>query len=209
MVANAQVGIIGGFTSSSTEINTEDFAKNFEGVQEYHVGLAFKLPLPLGFAVQPELLYQIKGAELSGVIESAENGEDLSAKGEEFETATGFAEIGLGLQWGLDLVALRPFVFAKPFVGVAVANFDNFGENTIKEGTDKTIENAKNALEYGFSAGAGLELLEHFQLSLEFYKNLGNLFDEGELNADVDAATKDFAKLESYSGFKVTLGFFF
>ena len=73
----------------------------------------------------------------------------------------------------------------------------------------ESIDNAKNDLEYGLSIGAGLELLEHFQLSLEFYKNLGNLFNEGELNIDTDAATKNFSNLESYSGFKVSLAFLF
>lgn len=206
MVANAQVGIIGGITSSTSKVNTEDFAKNLEGIEQYHVGIAFKLPLPVGFAIQPELLYQVKGAELSGMINSTgEEGTTVTA--EDFETKDGFAELGIGIQWGIDLVALRPFVFAKPFAGISVASFTE--GNLVKDGTDKTIDNAKNDLEYGLSVGAGLELLEHFQLSLEFYKNLGKLFNEGEVKVDTEAATKDFSNLDSYTGFKVTLGFFF
>ena len=206
MVANAQIGIIGGITSSTSTVNTEDFMKNLEGIEQYHAGIAFKLPLPLGFAIQPEILYQVKGAELSGMINS-EGEEGSTVTAEDFETKDGFAELGIGVQWGIDLVAFRPFVFAKPFAGIRVASFTN--GNVVKDGTDKTIENAKNDLEYGLSIGAGLELLEHFQLSFEFYKNLGNLFNEGEVNVDTEAATKDFSNIESYNGFKVSLGFFF
>lgn len=207
MVANAQIGIVAGFTSSNAEINTEELAKNLEGVEQYHVGLAFKLPLPLGFAIQPELLYQVKGAELSGMVESANNGEEIPT--DSFETKDGFAELGIGIQWGLDLVAFRPFVFAKPFAGISVNSFTN--GNLIEDGTDKTIDNAKKDLEYGFSIGAGLELLEHFQLSLEFFKNLGTLFDEnGEVQASAeDIDTENLTKFDSYQGFKVTLGFLF
>ena len=206
MIANAQVGVIGGFTTSTTEINTENLAKNFEGVEQYHVGIVAKLPLPLGFAVQPELLYQVKGAELSGMINSGgEEGTTVTA--EDFETKDGFAELGIGLQWGIDLVALRPFVFGKPFAGIRVNSFTE--GNVVKDGTDKTLENAKNNIEYGFSVGAGLELLEHFQLSLEFYKNLGKLFNEGEVQFDSETATNDFSNLDSYTGFKVSLAFLF
>lgn len=207
MVSNAQIGVIGGITSNTSSINTEDFAKNLEGIEQYHAGIVFKLPLPLGFAIQPELLYQVKGAELSGMINSASEEEGATVTAEDFETKDGFAELGIGLQWGIDLVAFRPFVFAKPFAGISVASFTE--GNVVKDGTDKTIDNAKNDIEYGLSIGAGLELLEHFQLSLEFYKNLGNLFNEGEVKVDTEAATKDFSNLESYSGFKLSLAFLF
>ena len=208
MVANAQIGIVGGFTNSgTTEINTTDFAKNIENVNTYHVGLAFKLPLPLGFAIQPELLYQVKGADLGEVVEKAGNGEDVSGATQEFKTEDAFAELGIGVQWGIDLVAFRPFVFAKPFVGLGLDSI--LGADVVKDGTDKTLENAKNDIEYGISIGAGLELLEHFQLSLEFFKNLGNLYNGDEVKVDTEAATAEFTNLESYGGFKVTLGFFF
>ena len=207
MVANAQIGIVAGFTNSgTTKIDTENIASNIENVNEYHVGVAFKLPLPLGFAIQPELLYQVKGAYLTEYAEKAESG-DTENIGETFKTEDAFAELGIGLQWGLDLVAFRPFVFAKPFVGLGLDSI--LGGNIVQDGTDKTMENAKNDIEYGFSIGAGIELLEHFQLSLEYFKNLGKLYNGDEVNVDTDAATADFTNLESYGGIKVTLGFLF
>lgn len=87
----------------------------------------------------------------------------------------------------------------------------NGAADVLKEGTDKYLEDAKNKLEYGFSVGAGLELLEHFQLSFEFFNNLGQMFDEGQFNKDkaTEAVVNNYKDLENYTGFKVTLGFLF
>lgn len=206
MVANAQIGIVAGFGSSTTTINEEDLVANLNGVNDYHLGLAFKLPLPFGFAIQPELLYQIKGADLGQVV-SGEKQADAAA--EEFKFNAGFAELNLGVQWGLDLVAFRPFIFAKPFIGYQL------NEETIKEFKDETeqaLDNAKNKLEYGFSIGAGLDLLEHFQLSVEFFKNLGDLYNaNGDINASKEdiPETNKLTDLSNYTGWKVSLGFFF
>lgn len=209
MVANAQFGIIAGVQKESTAIDKENFAANFENINLYHVGMAFKLPLPFGFAVQPELLYQMKGADLTETYNAAVAGEDLSEKGAEFSTKDGFAELGLGIQWGLDIVAFRPFVFAKPFVGYRLTGEENFSE--IGEISDEEIENAKSRLEFGYSVGAGLEFLEHFQLSLEYFNNLGKMFNEGEFDADAkkEAILAGYKDLENYGGIKLTFAFLF
>ena len=198
--ANAQFGIAVGLTSSTASVDTENAENNFNGIDHYHFGIAYKVPLILGFAVQPELVYQVKGPTFGSVIEGIGNGFNLSEQGKEFEFATGFAELGFGFQWGIDLLAVRPFVFGKPFVGVDIADFNN---------TEDFLGNLKNVIEYGFSVGAGADIFNHVQLSVEFYKNLGNLFENGELNADTEAATENITNLDTYGGFKVTLGIFF
>ena len=203
MVANAQIGLVAGFGSSSTTINEEDILSNLNGVNDYHVGLAFKLPLPLGFAIQPELTYQIKGADLGAIVN-----EGAETKAEDFNFKNGVAQLNVGVQWGLDLVAFRPFVMAKPYVGYVVT--EDFAEQ-ISTDTENTLKEAQNKLQYGFSIGAGVDLLEHFQLSVEFFKELGNLFNEnGEVNASADDVdTSKLTDLSNYGGIKVSLGFFF
>lgn len=203
MVANAQIGIVAGIGSSTTTVNEEDILSNLNGVSDYHLGVALKLPLPLGFAIQPELTYQIKGADLGAIVnEGAETSVD------EFNFKSGVAQLDLGIQWGLDLVAFRPFIFGKPFIGYVIN--EDFAKN-ISEDTEKTLKEAQNKLQYGFSVGAGIDLLEHFQLSVAFFKNLGNLFNEnGEVNASTDDVdTSKLTDLSNYGGIKVTLGFFF
>lgn len=211
VVANAQIGIVAGVTSSTAKIDKENIENNMSGIDQYHVGVALKLPLPLGFAIQPELLYQIKGADLKETYDKLGEGAEIETSS--WNTKSGFAELGIGIQWGLDLVAFRPFVFAKPFVGYMINGEGEYNgaADVLKEGTDKYLEDAKNKLEYGFSVGAGLELLEHFQLSFEFFNNLGQMFDEGQFNKDkaTEAVVNNYKDLENYSGFKVTLGFLF
>ena len=206
MVANAQIGIVAGIGSSTTTINEEDLLANLNGVNDYHVGLAFKLPLPFGFAIQPELLYQVKGADLGQVV----NGEkETSDAAKEFTFNTGFAELNLGVQWGLDLVAFRPFIFAKPFIGYQITEEE---VQEFSEDTEQALNEAKNKLEYGFSVGAGIDLLEHFQLSVEFFKNLGALYNaDGKVNASAEDIpdTSKLTDLSNYGGIKVTLGFLF
>ena len=211
VVANAQIGLVAGVTSSTAKIDKENIENNMSGIDQYHVGVALKLPLPLGFAIQPELLYQIKGADLKETYDKLGSGAEIETSS--WNTKSGFAELGIGIQWGLDLVAFRPFVFAKPFVGYMINGEGEYNgaADVLKEGTDKYLEDAKNKLEYGFSVGAGLELLEHFQLSFEFFNNLGQMFDEGQFNKDkaTEAVVNNYKDLENYSGFKVTLGFLF
>ena len=211
VVANAQIGIVAGVTSSTAKIDKENIENNMSGIDQYHVGVALKLPLPLGFAIQPELLYQIKGADLKETYDKLGSGAEIETSS--WNTKSGFAELGIGIQWGLDLVAFRPFVFAKPFVGYLINGEGEYNgaADVLKEGTDKYLEDAKNKLEYGFSVGAGLELLEHFQLSFEFFNNLGQMFDEGQFNKDkaTEAVVNNYKDLENYTGFKVTLGFLF
>lgn len=206
MVANAQIGIVAGIGSSTTTINEEDLLSNLNGVNDYHFGVAFKLPLPFGFAIQPELLYQVKGADLGQVVSGEKQTEEAA---QEFTFNSGFAELGVGVQWGLDLVAFRPFIFAKPFIGYQLTEgeIEKFSEDTEKE-----LADAKNKLEYGFSVGAGLDLLEHFQLSVEFFKNLGALYNaDGEVNASKEDIpdTSKLTDLSNYGGIKLTLGFLF
>ena len=54
---SARVGLMGGFTSSSASIKNMDS----KSVSLYHVGLTAEIPLLGGFAIQPGLLYQVKG----------------------------------------------------------------------------------------------------------------------------------------------------
>ena len=105
-VAHAQFGIIGGWTTSNTSINTKDFKENFKGLDNFHAGIAYHAKLPIGFALQPELTYEMKGAKVNGKVS-----EGL------ISTKSHGVELGLGIQWGIDLLIARPFVVAEPFIG--------------------------------------------------------------------------------------------
>ena len=199
-VAHAQFGIIGGWTTA--QLNTKDLKENFKGLDNFHAGIAYHAKLPLGFALQPELTYERKGATLQpseGVYVGVSSSKSHSV------------ELGLGVQWGIDLLVARPFVVAEPFVGYRFANQEQVSAGSFQVDIDaltKTLNDAKNKLEYGIALGAGVDIVRHVQLSVKWYKNLGPLFNEGKLN-DVGKTVTAAIKDKNYQGVKITLGIFF
>lgn len=166
--ASAQMGITAGLTSSSSDFN-EAWA-NVKDVTQYHVGVSFKLPLPLGLAVQPSILYNVKGATLE------DNISDGSIASVDYKT--GFLEVPVQVQWGLNIAdVVRPYVFAEPFVGYAITNEEKLS-NLTGDSSKEAWDNIKNRLEYGVGVGFGVEVLDHVQVSVRRFWNIGNLYDE-------------------------------
>ena len=198
-VASAQqFGVKGGLTLSTA--NGADKPKENKAMVLYEAGILYKADLGAGFAIQPGLAYQVKGATLK-------QGNDVQSK-------TGFVELSLGAQWGPDLLAFRPYVFVEPFIGYGVTGNEKLtvsGTSISVENINKALqENAKNKLEYGVGAGLGLEIASHVQLSCQLFRNFGKLYKDSELDSgtlkDIKASYKD---LKSYQGVKFTLAILF
>ena len=155
VAANAQIGVKGGLTLST--MNGADKPKENKSMALYEAGVLYKMDLGAGFAIQPALAYQVKGAALK-------QANDVKSK-------TGFVELSVGAQWGPDLLAFRPYIFVEPYVGYGVTGTETLtGANTgiTAEDINKALQNtAKNKLEYGVGAGIGLEVASHVQLSCQ------------------------------------------
>ena len=187
--AHAQFGIIAGLTSSKTDMSSA--VKDVQSIALYHAGITSKINLGLGFAVQPSLIYQVKGAAISEIKETTSE-----------QLKTGYVEVPVALQWGPDLLAFRPYVFAEPFVGYQVMSSYK-GDNSVGEWIDKE----KDKLEYGLGLGAGLEVASHIQLSVQWFKNLGKMFGE---DATSSSAAWEAAKdMNNFQGIKVSLALLF
>ena len=182
--AHAQFGFLVGLTSSSVKMASSD------AISLYHAGLTYKIDLPSGFAIQPAVLYQVKGANV---------GQLGTATDEDFKVKTGFVEVPLGLQWGPHLAAFRPYVFAEPFIGYRVSSTDR-GNETFRDWASQ----AKNKFEYGFGLGAGLEISDHLQLSVQWFNNLGTMFSK-----PAEAGTESLEKVKNFEGIKFSLAILF
>ena len=166
----------------------------------YEAGVLYKMDLGAGFAIQPALAYQVKGAALK-------QANDVKSK-------TGFVELSVGAQWGPDLLAFRPYIFVEPYVGYGVTGTETLtGANTgiTAEDINKALQNtAKNKLEYGVGAGIGLEVASHVQLSFQLFRNFGKLYKEGELdNGTLKYIKPSYVNLKNYQGVKLTLAILF
>lgn len=177
-MAHAQIGIFAGYTSSAT--NAQGALEEVKSASLWHAGVAYKMNFgPLG--VQPAISYNMKGTNvIDGGVAT-------------LEYRTGYVEASVGLQLGLDLMVARPFVVAEPFIGYQV-----YGNETWENRQD-----VLNKLEYGFGVGVGADFLEHFQVKIEWFKNLGSL---GNADAHVIEET---IKNGNYQGIKISAGFFF
>ena len=212
-LAHAQFGIVGGLNFSNTSFTKENnIWEQAKSVTLFHVGVAYKANLGLGFAIQPALTYEMKGA-------SIKNSKNLLDWTGSLEGKSGFLELGVGLQWGPDLFIGRPFVMVQPYLGYMIApQGDKTSTTTSVLGLELSssdlasdLEKAKNKLEYGFSVGAGIELIKHLQLSVQYFMNLDHLYSNGTVDGTkVWNSVKDsFNDINNYNGVKVTLGFFF
>ena len=206
--ASAQVGVIAGLTSSQS--NYKDAWANINEVTQYHVGATLKLPLPLGLAIQPSIIYNVKGTS----FEEAKTGAIKT------DSKTGILEVPVQVQWGIGIAGVvRPYVFAEPFVGLGI-NGENKVDlagvvNTDPEKSKAEWDNIKDRLEYGFGVGAGVEILQHLQVSLRYYWNLGGLYgqdENGESNLAASTNPGDYveyAQNQKVSGVMASIAFLF
>ena len=193
-----QFGVIGGMTLST--MDGASAPKENKNMVLYQAGVLYKADLGAGFAVQPSLTYQVKGATLK-------QNNDVTSK-------TGFVELGVGAQWGPDLLAFRPYLFVEPYVGYGVTGKEDLSISGLnisatQEQKDALVA-AKNKLEYGLGAGIGLEIASHIQLSWQLYRNFGPLYKEGEFDAGKLVDIKSSYKgLKNYQGMKISLAILF
>jgi len=159
----AQIGVIGGLTTSATNLKEASKLLKSKMICQYHVGLTYKIGLGNIIALQPAVIYNVKGAMLENQVIT-----DLS-----LDYKTGYVEVPIQLQAGVGIGnAVRVYGIAEPFLGYAVANKIKI-EDTVKE----TWDNVKNRFEWGASLGAGVELFKHFQINLKYFWNFGQVYE--------------------------------
>ena len=197
--ANAQLGLIGGVNSMSTDI--ESAIAEYQKIDTYHAGIVYKLNLPLGFSIQPGVLYNMKGQALETQLA------DMEQYTLNVNMKTGYLQVPVRVAWGLKLAFFEPFIFAEPYAGYAItteskaeakttaeqalleaaANAAGIKLNTSNSDADKW--NGRNRLEYGVALGAGFELCDKTAVSAKYIWDMGTFFTE----EDGEASVKDQA----------------
>ncbi|MBR5034133.1 MAG: PorT family protein [Bacteroidales bacterium] len=135
----------------SDDLLSGAFFKNFTG---YHVGVGYRTGTWSGLRFQPELLYNVRGTRVDDAT----------------RWTMGYLEMPLNLQWGLDLIVMRPFIQVAPCIGY------DFMNKTTSSPAGNALGNVTtdaNRLEYGLSVGGGLDILNSFQISVNYNWNFG------------------------------------
>lgn len=178
----------------------------------YFVGGAFQFRLPLGFSIQPSLLYSAKVSEVGSSVLNT------------FKMNVGYLELPVSVQWGPDLLLFRPFLEVAPYVGYALNSniktaaddkdlgFDGLNQlkdealNTFKKGFSSMV----NDLEYGLGLGGGLEIWR-LQVICRYNWNFGPLVkavDTG-LSESVQSQINDALKGKNFGGVSLSLTYMF
>lgn len=177
----SQFGIKGGLNfNSSEDFSLKEFDKSsLDNKTGFHLGLLYKFKIPLtGLSIQPELMYAQNESSFKGVNSSGN-----------FKLST--LKLAASVQWGLDLMLLRPFVQAVPYVGYTLDNKTSL----------KNLEWNVDDLRYGIGLGAGIDVWK-LQLSCRYNWDL-NKVSEFKI-----PGLGDF-KGDKYKNFEVSLAFFF
>ena len=145
-----------GFKAGVT-VSSLDFGNGLPGALGYSAGLTYQIDLPAGFAIQPDLIYNVKATRL----------QDLNTK----QLSMGYVELPINLQWGLRFANrnIRIFGQASPFIGYAVSQAGN-----LPEGEPAGDWYGINRFSYGAGAGLGVQLWA-LQLTAQYNWNLGSL----------------------------------
>ncbi len=184
--AQAKWGVTAGLnfnTSKFTEVNVK-------ARTGWNVGGTCLVDLPLGFSVQPSLLYHQKGANLTN----------------ELSQSMGFLELPVSVQWGPDLLIFRPFVDVTPYIGYALSNKFSASVAGVDLSTDGW--KGKERFEYGLGLGAGVNVWK-LQLIARYNWNFGSLYNVEGWD-DIKPHLKDLnSKSENFGGVTLSLAFFF
>lgn len=126
--------------------------KSFTG---WHAGIGYQTGSIAGLSFQPELQYNLRGMSTDGIANKV-------------NYKYHYLELPVNIQWGIDLIVARPFLLVSPYVGCCL------------DGTGMpTDTNFSDRLEYGFGAGAGIELWI-LQITARYNWNFGHLPNVGD-----------------------------
>lgn len=183
--ASAQkYGVIGGATFSSMN-GVENSDKT-----GWNIGATAQLDLPLGFSIQPSLIYNSKSSEVD--LNLLKAGLDV-----------GYLELPVAVQWGPDLLIFRPFVEVAPYIGCALTSKVEAG--TLLSASEWKTSNLQR-FEYGLGLGGGIEIWR-LQLTCRYNWNFGPLFNESAQMELVDL--KDALGDKNFGGVTLTLAVLF
>lgn len=149
------------FTNMSglDDFKQSGFLKTYTG---FNAGLVFNFNLPLGFELNPELLYVQSGIESSNALTSG-------------RFVTGSMRVPVNVQWGISLFDfIKPYLVVSPYVGAVV-----FGQGSIVgvDFSSEKIGDSLNRFQYGIGVGAGIYVWK-FQLSFKWNWDLNPVFKE-------------------------------
>ena len=187
--AKGGFGITAGFNTNAVKLNDVSLDSRYG----WNAGLTYLANLPLGFSVQPSLLYTQKRAAVAltglGVLDQLTSGNVYQS--------VGSVTVPVSVQWGPDLIVARPFLDVTPYVGYALTN-----KLKAVAADQEGVTKGEKGLDYGIGLGAGINVWK-LQAVVRYNWNFGTM---GNLEKFVGMETPENAV---YGGISVNVAYFF
>ena len=162
--AQVRLGVKGGLNISSVHFSTDVLQS--DNVTGFQIGPMIEGSLPLvGLGFDAAILYAQKGLETKTV-----SGEKTSLKND-------YIDVPVNLKWKLGLPVMKVYLAAGPYVGFRV------GGNKIWELPGSMVDQVKTkSFSAGLNFGAGVELISHLQVGLNYGLGLTNNYSMESLS---------------------------
>lgn len=183
---NAQ-GLIfkGGINYTNVDLKGKGF--DFTDGTGWHFGAGFQTGSVLGFSLQPELLYSVQGVKIVDVAGTVEVTKKSS-----------YLELPVNIQWGIDLIAAKPFIMLTPKIAYNLSNWRN---REIDNSLLNQFLNEKTHLDFGIGVGAGLNIWK-LQITAKYEWSFGHVSDLEEYLDQAKEARKTIGNLQVSVGFR-------
>ncbi len=195
--AQLRFGIKGGANITSLSADKNAMINEIKNAANYQVGALVQIGFG-NFAIQPELIFTTKGAELvnDGANDALNLYGNLTGKDvpNTFTLSTSYLELPINLQYGFKLGSLaRVYVQAGPYASLLLADemkgFESFYaeyKETVAEISDGSADFV-NKLDFGVGVGAGIEVLflqlaVKYDFSLTEFKEITSKIGNADLN---------------------------
>lgn len=155
--------------------------KNFSG---WHFGIGYQTESIMGFTFQPELIYNVKGSKFGDIA----------------NWKMSYLQLPVNVQWGIDLLVVRPFILAAPYIGYSLSNRVSVGKGT-KDDIIEGITSAANRFEYGVGIGAGIDFWK-LQLTAKYNWNFGRVTNLDDYIGHIKEINRKATSLEISLGFR-------
>lgn len=190
--AKGGFGITAGFNTNAAQLKDVSLDSRYG----WNAGLTYQVKLPLGFSVQPSLLYVQKSGAVAltglGILNELVSGSVYQS--------VGSLSVPVSVQWGPDLIVARPFLDVTPYVGYALTNKIKAVDRDIEGVTE-----GEKGLDYGIGLGAGINVWK-LQAIVRYNWSFGTM---GNLNEFFNVDYAEAIKNTVYGGISVNVAYFF
>ena len=178
-------GVKAGLNFNNLKDISENVVESYDNRTGFHMGIMYQAKIPgVGLAVQPELLYMRTGVKKHIPAIG-------SAVSKNSSMYTDNLILPVNIQWGLDLIMIRPYILAAPYLTYAIGK-----GNDLRDADWDDL----NRFNYGIGAGVGIDIWR-LQITGKYNWDFGTLAKDGAISADLDKA--------KMKGFQLSVGLFF